>query len=316
MSSATAACTVARAPTSTPRVGSSSRSTRGARRSQRARITFCWLPPDSVSIAWSGDDAWIANRAADRRASPASRPRRSRSRSQWSVRRRGGQVLAQRRLPERGRRCGRGGTYATPWRMASPMSRNVTGRPSRRMSPRLTGRMPKSIWRRLRAPGAECAGDAHDLAVAHRAAHAPRPGPGEPSRPSATGPGGTGGADCCVSSTGCPTISSISSSRWSSARTGRGHDSVAQHGRGVGDGRDLVDGGSRRARARPPAVRGARRTRAALSAPAPPSARRAHRRDHLGPRPGGLARCHHRGGRSARAVQEGGMVRRRSRIVP
>ena len=37
-----------RAPTSTPRVGSSSSSTRHPRSSQRASTTFCWLPPDSV----------------------------------------------------------------------------------------------------------------------------------------------------------------------------------------------------------------------------------------------------------------------------
>ena len=34
-------------PTSTPRVGSSSSSTRQWRSSQRASTTFCWLPPDS-----------------------------------------------------------------------------------------------------------------------------------------------------------------------------------------------------------------------------------------------------------------------------
>ena len=34
-------------PTSTPRVGSSSSSTRHSRSSQRASTTFCWLPPES-----------------------------------------------------------------------------------------------------------------------------------------------------------------------------------------------------------------------------------------------------------------------------
>ena len=38
----------ARAPTSTPRVGSSSSSSRVPPSSQRPTTTFCWLPPDSV----------------------------------------------------------------------------------------------------------------------------------------------------------------------------------------------------------------------------------------------------------------------------
>ena len=44
----------ARAPTSTPRVGSSSSSTRPSRCSQRANTTFCWLPPDSCPTGCSG----------------------------------------------------------------------------------------------------------------------------------------------------------------------------------------------------------------------------------------------------------------------
>ena len=39
------------APTSRPRVGSSSRNSFGAVASQRANTTFCWLPPDSVAVA-------------------------------------------------------------------------------------------------------------------------------------------------------------------------------------------------------------------------------------------------------------------------
>ena len=41
-------------PTSTPWVGSSSTSTCGATRSQRAMTTFCWLPPDSSVMSVSG----------------------------------------------------------------------------------------------------------------------------------------------------------------------------------------------------------------------------------------------------------------------
>ena len=38
-----------RAPASTPRVGSSASSTRGAPSSARANSTFCWLPPESAA---------------------------------------------------------------------------------------------------------------------------------------------------------------------------------------------------------------------------------------------------------------------------
>ena len=41
------ACISALAPTSTPRVGSSSRTTDGCASSHLANTTFCWLPPDS-----------------------------------------------------------------------------------------------------------------------------------------------------------------------------------------------------------------------------------------------------------------------------
>ena len=44
----------ARAPTSTPRVGSSSSSTRQPRSSQRARTAFCWLPPERVRTGTDG----------------------------------------------------------------------------------------------------------------------------------------------------------------------------------------------------------------------------------------------------------------------
>ena len=37
-----------------PWVGSSSRITRGESRSQRASTTFCWLPPERVSICAVG----------------------------------------------------------------------------------------------------------------------------------------------------------------------------------------------------------------------------------------------------------------------
>ena len=42
-------------PTSMPRVGSSRISRRGSVASQRARITFCWLPPLRFLTGWSAD---------------------------------------------------------------------------------------------------------------------------------------------------------------------------------------------------------------------------------------------------------------------
>ena len=46
-----------RALMSTPRNGSSSSSTRGEPSSHRPIITFCWLPPDRVSIGLDGPRA-------------------------------------------------------------------------------------------------------------------------------------------------------------------------------------------------------------------------------------------------------------------
>ena len=45
--------TSALAPTSMPRVGSSRIRTCGFVASQRARITFCWLPPLRLPTGWS-----------------------------------------------------------------------------------------------------------------------------------------------------------------------------------------------------------------------------------------------------------------------
>ena len=50
-------CTSTFAPTSMPRVGSSSTSARGERASSRASSTFCWLPPDRVPAGRS-DVRW------------------------------------------------------------------------------------------------------------------------------------------------------------------------------------------------------------------------------------------------------------------
>ena len=64
----------ARAPTSTPRVGSSSSRTRQPRSSQRARTAFCWLPPDRVRIGHGrvvGPQRQLPGRRPGRRLSSA-----------------------------------------------------------------------------------------------------------------------------------------------------------------------------------------------------------------------------------------------------
>jgi len=54
------------APTSMPRVGSSRMSTFGLRHSQRASITFCWLPPESVPTFCPGPVARMCSRSMNR----------------------------------------------------------------------------------------------------------------------------------------------------------------------------------------------------------------------------------------------------------
>ena len=65
-------CTSALVPTSMPRVGSSTISTRGSVDSHLARTTFCWLPPESVD---TGSDSLPALTCS---ASPSRRPWRAR----------------------------------------------------------------------------------------------------------------------------------------------------------------------------------------------------------------------------------------------
>ena len=67
------------APTSMPRVGSSRISSFGFIASQRASSTFCWLPPESSRIVWSGSAAFDAEPAMNfSTSSLAAWPRRRR----------------------------------------------------------------------------------------------------------------------------------------------------------------------------------------------------------------------------------------------
>ena len=71
------ACISSLAPTSTPRVGSSSRNTDGCASSHLANTTFCWLPPDSEPASWSTERLWIRNPRTCSRARSRSAPART-----------------------------------------------------------------------------------------------------------------------------------------------------------------------------------------------------------------------------------------------
>ena len=66
-----------RAPASTPRVGSSASSTRGAPSSARANSTFCWLPPDSAATLVSADGVLTPSRSICAATTGRSRARRT-----------------------------------------------------------------------------------------------------------------------------------------------------------------------------------------------------------------------------------------------
>ena len=66
---------LALAPTSTPRVGSSSRNTDGCASSHLANTSFCWLPPDSEPAGWSTERLRIRSPRTCSRARRAQRAR-------------------------------------------------------------------------------------------------------------------------------------------------------------------------------------------------------------------------------------------------
>jgi len=63
-----------RAPTSTPRVGSSRISTLGLRSIHRPTTTFCWFPPERVATPHSGEGVLMPNPAIARRTMASRRP--------------------------------------------------------------------------------------------------------------------------------------------------------------------------------------------------------------------------------------------------
>ena len=136
-------------PTSTPWVGSSSTSTRGVQRSQRAMTTFCWLPPDSsVMIASAAcrahvelvDPAARSPALSAPRAQPAPRQNGAGRRSSCS---RGRMLSAEQRLGRRGRPARSRGRRRSP-----PAGRRAGRRPvdgdvaGARQAARSAGRRP------------------------------------------------------------------------------------------------------------------------------------------------------------------------------
>ena len=73
-SSESSRCTSALVPTSMPRVGSSTISSRGLRASHFASTTFCWLPPESVQTGLVSLPYLSCRRSAQSRANRRSAP--------------------------------------------------------------------------------------------------------------------------------------------------------------------------------------------------------------------------------------------------
>ena len=122
-----------------PRVGSSMSTTRGWVASQRARTTFCWLPPERNCASWSIARAETSSeermpgtsrRAADvRRGKTARTTPRALSRIVW---------LSARPVALRSSVI-----IARPDRIAWRGERGLSGLPSSSISPRVNGRTPK-----------------------------------------------------------------------------------------------------------------------------------------------------------------------------
>ncbi len=123
------------APTSTPRVGSSNRSTLGCVNSQRPMIAFCWLPPlrlvMGVSMLGVFTPSWSTVCWAMAR-SPAERINPSRVASSNMQRVMLWPTLRLAKIPSRLRSSV---TRATPARIAAAGWRKQTSRPSSRIVP-------------------------------------------------------------------------------------------------------------------------------------------------------------------------------------
>ena len=107
---------------SSPRVGWTASMMSGLRENSRARITFCWLPPDSVPIALSREPARTENCSSRRSALRAmtwrsSVPHRANGRSAWVCSTRLSAIESSDTRPVR---CRSWGTCPSPASTASP----------------------------------------------------------------------------------------------------------------------------------------------------------------------------------------------------
>ena len=179
-SSATLRWMSAFAPTSMPRVGSSRMSSSGAVASQRARSTFCWLPPDRVLTTASGFGRASRPSASMYSATTASRSAlrilRRQPRRAWmpstmfsATVRSETMPSARRSSEENAMRCSMA-WRGSPIRPGSPLTEIDAG-----VGP--VG--PVEQAGELGATGAQQSGQAHDLPVEHlevgRLEHPPAP---------------------------------------------------------------------------------------------------------------------------------------------
>ncbi len=208
-----------------PRVGSSRITTFGFMHSQRASMTFCWLPPESSFMGWSGLDALMPSLRMNRstisscafsETSPTRERRGRAAATMFSLTERSGMI------PSDFRSSGRN---AMPALMAEAGEFRFTSLPSTRTVPESSGWAPKMAF-------------AVSVRPAPRRPASPTTSPGRTSketpssmcrrvRPSAASTGSPEAARCslsCVvppstSESSRPSILEISSSRESSARS-------------------------------------------------------------------------------------------------
>ena len=178
-----------RAPTSTPRVGSSSSSTSQPCSSHRASTTFCWLPPESVRTGRVGRAVarelrgHVADRGQLGVAAEEARPREPAQRGSETLR-------------------DTGSVSSRPWLLRSSGQRPTPARTADRTEPpaahaRARAPSPPSAagaehgLQDLRAPRPDQAGEPDDLAGPHREETSSNsPGRESPSTSSTTAPDG------------------------------------------------------------------------------------------------------------------------------
>ena len=173
-----------------PRVGSSSNSTLGSIKSQRARMHFCWLPPERLVTGTSPPAVLIASSLMDQSTARFSARGSTSGPKVSSGRRRSVMFSATVMRSNRPRVLRSSVTMAMPALIASSGCVNRTGRPSSRIVPAGgDGLAPKIASSSSVRPGTQQPGDAHDLAGPHRERDVAQAGPAAARRARrATGP--------------------------------------------------------------------------------------------------------------------------------